>query len=133
MNDPGPVRAVRRQVRAVRRRSNLHVLQHAIGLWVAIVAAAATVVVLSAVRSGHTAFTVVALAGLVTLCTTTGLLARRVRARWLRSRDAPAHIDAVRGLRGRLPSLLELGGLEARGRGPFFALLVQQNLEAMAS
>jgi hypothetical protein len=133
MNDPGPVRAVRRQVRAVRRRSNLHVLQHAIGLWVAIVAAAATVVVLSAVRSGHAVFTVVTLAGLVTLCTTTGLLARRVRAGWLPARDAPAHIDAVRGLRGRLPSLLELGHLEGRAHGPFFALLVQQNLEAMPS
>jgi hypothetical protein len=133
MNDPGPTRVVRRQVRAVRRRSNLHVVQHAIALWVAIAAAAATVVVLSAVRSGHAVFTVVMLAGLLTLCATTGLLARRVGARWLRARAAPAHIDAARGLRGRLPSLLELDGLEGRVQGPFFALLVRQNLEAMPS
>jgi hypothetical protein len=127
------MRAVRRQVAAVRRRSNLHVLQHAIALWVAIVAATATIVVLSALRSGHAVFTVVALAGLLALCASSVLLARRVRARWLFARAAPAHIDTARGLRGRLPSLLELDGLAGRARGPFFALLVRQNLEAMPS
>src|SRR4029077_7161823 len=56
VNDPGPTLAVRRQVSAVRRRSNLQVVQHAIALWVAIAVTAATLVVLSAVRGGHGAF-----------------------------------------------------------------------------
>jgi len=133
VNDPGPTLAVRRQVSAVRRRSNLQVVQHAIALWVAIAATAATLVVLSAVRGGHGAFMVVALAGLVALCVSTALLARRVRARWMAARDAPARIDAARGLRGRLPSLLELDQPDGRARGPLFSLLVHQTVEAMPS
>jgi hypothetical protein len=130
VNDPGPTEAVRRQVSAVRRRSNLHVVQHAIALWVSIAAAATTLVVLSALRGGRALFMIVALGGVVVVCVTTALLARRVGARWMPARDAPARIDVSRGLRGRLPSLLELDG---RARGPLFALLVHQTVEAMPS
>jgi hypothetical protein len=130
---PAPTQAVRRQVGAVRRRSNLHVVQHAIALWVAIAAAVATSVVLSALRSGRAVFALVALAGLLALCVTTALVVRHVRARWLRARDAPAHIDRARGLRGRLASVLELDALEGRDPSPFFALLVRQNVDAMPS
>jgi hypothetical protein len=130
VNDPGPTQAVRRQVSAVRRRSNLYVVQHAIALWVAIAAATATLVVLIALRGGHGMFAIAALAGLVALGVTTARLARRVRVDWMPRRDAPARIDASRGLRGRLPSLFELDG---RARGPLFALLVHQTVEAMPS
>jgi hypothetical protein len=133
VNDPGPTQAIRRQVSAVRRRSNLHVVQHAIALWVAISAGAATLVVLSAVRGGHGAFMVVALAALVALCATTVLLGRRVRVGWMAARDAPGRIDAARGLRGRLPSLFELDRPDGRARGPLFSLLVHQTVEAMPS
>ena len=133
VNDPGPTQAIRHQVSAVRRRSNLHVVQHAIALWVAISAGAATLVVLSAVRGGHGAFMVVALAAVVALCATTVLLARRVRVGWMAARDAPARIDAARGLRGRLPSLFELDRPDGRARGPLFSLLVHQTVEAMPS
>jgi hypothetical protein len=133
VSEPGPTQAVRRQVGAVRRRSNLHVVQHAIALWIAIAAAVVTIVVLSALRGGHVLFALVVLAGLLALCVTTALLVRHVRARWLPARDAPAHIDRARGLRGRVASVLELDALEGRERSPLFALLVRQNVDALPS
>jgi len=127
------MQAVRRQVGAVRRRSNLHVVQHAIALWVAIAAAVATLVVLSALRTGRAVFALVALAGFLAVCMVTVLLVRHMRTRWLRARDAPARIDRARGLRGRLASVLELDALPGRERSAFFALLVRQNVDAMPS
>lgn len=119
---------VLRQVRAVRRRSNLHVAQHAVAVWVASAAAAATLVVLTAVRGGRVAFALVALAGIGAVVVATVALARHAARRWLSTADAPARIDTIRGLRGRLASMLELGG---RTHDPFFALLVRQNRDAL--
>jgi len=128
VSHPGPTQVVLRQVRAVRRRNNAHVAQHAAGLWVSTAAIVATVVVLSALRGGRVAFELVALAGVVAVCAATALLARRVEQRWLRARAAPGRIDAARELRGRLTSVLEL---EGRARGDFFALLLRQNVDAL--
>ncbi len=128
VSDPGPVAVVQRQVRAVRRRGNLHVVQHGLATWVAVAAAAATVVVLAALRGGRVAFALAAMGGIATASVMTVLLARRAARRWLPAADAPGRIDSARGLRGRVSSVLELAG---RAQGSFFALLVRQNQDAL--
>src|SRR5262245_20383445 len=129
VSDPGPTQAVLRQVRLVRGRSNLALVQHVVAVWVATVAAVATGLVLVAVRGGRVAFALGALGGLAVVCPITVLLLRRVSRRWLRLADAPHRIDTMRGLRGRLASLAEL---EGRTRGDLFALLVRQNRDALS-
>ncbi len=128
VSDQGPVAAVRRQVRAVRRRHNLHVVQYAVAVAVAVTATAGTLVVLGALRGGRTAFALVALAGGAIVCGATGLLLWHAARRWLRAADAPARIDAARGLRGRVASVTELTGRTESG---LYALLLRQNRDAL--
>jgi hypothetical protein len=128
VSHPGPVEAVLRQIRAVRRRNNLSIAQHACAVWVAVAAAAAAGVVLAALRAGGVAFLIVALIAAAVLCGVTTALARRVAREWMPARDAPARIDAARALRGRVVSVMELDGT---ARGDLFDLLVRQNLDAL--
>ena len=128
VSHPGPVEAVLRQIRALRRRNNLHLLQHASAMWVTVGAAAAAGVVLAALRVGEVAFMLVALIAAVVLCGATTALARRVAREWMLAGDAPARIDAAHALCGRVASVTEL---EGRARGDLFELLVRQNLDAL--
>lgn len=128
MGHPAPIDAVLRQLRTVRLRNNLHLVQLVAAVWVAVGAVAAACVVLAALRGGQVAFLLVGLTGIAAVLGTTAALARRVTRDWLPARDAPARIDAAHALRGRVESVTELRG---RTRGDFFALLVRQNLEAL--
>jgi hypothetical protein len=119
---------IRRQVRALRRRSNLHVAQHAVALWIAAAATVTAIVIVSAVRGGRAVFGWVTFAGLAALCAATALLARRLYLRWLGARAAPRRIDLDHELRGALPSVLELDG---RADDAMFELLVRHNVDAL--
>jgi hypothetical protein len=123
-----PTQAVLEQVRAVRRRSNGHLLQQEAARWLVVAALAAALVVVAALRGGRLTFGGVVLLGAGALCVATVVLVRQLRERWLRARDAAARIDRARDLGGRLASVVEL---EGRARGGLFALLVQQNLDAL--
>jgi hypothetical protein len=113
----------------VRRRSNGFLVQQATARWLVVAALAAAVVVVAALRAGRLAFGGAVLLGTGALCAASVGLVRQLGERWLAARDAAARIDRSRDLGGRLASLAELDG---RARGGLFALLVQQNLDALA-
>jgi hypothetical protein len=115
-------------MRTLRRRTNLHLLQHVGALGVTVAALSATGLILAALRGNRVVFALTLLAAVCTLAIATVLLARRVAGRWLPARDAAARTDAACGLRGRLVSVLEL---ENRAHGAFFDLLVRQNHDAL--
>jgi hypothetical protein len=125
---PGPIDAVLRQLRAVRRRNNLRLVQHAAAVWVAFAASAAAGVVVATLRAGGAAFLLVALLALGAVLARSLALARRVARDWLPAGATAAHIDTTRGLRGRVTSVTELHGTAG---GDLFALLVRQNLDAL--
>src|SRR6266516_3285292 len=98
MPEPTPADALermRRQVRAVRWRRNLHELQRALYHLI-------------------------------------GGLARALARRWLSSEQAPLWIDRRTALEGRLATVLELEGRDARC-APFFPLLVDDNARRIAA
>jgi hypothetical protein len=123
-----PTQAVLQQVRAVRRRSNGHLLQQAAARWLLVTALAAVLVVVAALRGGRLVFGTVLLLGACAATAATVVVTRQIGARWLRERDAAARIDRARELRGRLASVVEL---EGRAGGGFFALLAEQNVDAL--
>jgi len=112
----------------VRRRSNGHLLQQAAARWLLVTALAAALVLVAALRGGRLVFGSVLLLGAGAAIAVTVLVARQVRARWLRARGAAARIDRMRELRGRLASVVEL---EGRAGGGFFELLAEQNVDAL--
>jgi hypothetical protein len=124
----GPIDPIVRQLRAVRWRNNLHLVQHAAAVWVGASAGAAACVVLAAIRAGRAGFVLVTIAAGVGVATVSALLARRVARGWLGTTTVPAHIDAARALHGRVRSATELAG---RAPGTLFPLLLRQNLDAL--
>jgi hypothetical protein len=123
-----PTQAVLQQVRAVRRRSNGHLLQQAAARWLLVTALAAVLVLVAALRGGRLVFGTVLLLGACAAIAATVVVTRQIGARWLRERDAAARIDRARELRGRLASVVEL---EGRAGGGLFALLAEQNVDAL--
>jgi hypothetical protein len=123
-----PTQAILEQVRAVRRRNNGHLLQQAAARWLLVTALAAALVVVAALRGGRLVFGCVLLLGASAAIGATVVVARQIRAHWLRARDAAARIDRARELRGRLASVVEL---QNRASGGFFELLAEQNVDAL--
>lgn len=112
----------------MRRRSNGHLLQQAATRWLLVTALAAALVVVAALRGGRLVFGSVLLLGACAAIAATVVVARQLRARWLRARDAAARIDRSCELRGRLASVVEL---QSRAGGGFFELLAEQNVDAL--
>jgi hypothetical protein len=125
---PGPIDAVLHQLRAVRRRKNLRLAQHAAAVWVAIAASAAAGIVLAAIRAGGTVFLLGALVATAGVVVASVVLARRIARDWLAAGAVAPFVDATRALRGRVSSLTEIR--EATD-GNLYALLLRQNLEAL--
>src|SRR5437867_4364183 len=135
MPEPTPADALermRRQVRAVRWRQNLHELQRALYHLLATLAAAAAALVVMALLSTSGLFAAAAWgigAGSVLLA---AWITRALGRRWLAGARTPLWIDRHARLEGRLATALEL---ERRGgaRAPFFPLLVDDNARRLAA
>src|SRR5213594_2812190 len=135
MPEPTPADALermRRQVRAVRWRQNLHELQRALYHLLATLAAAATALVVLALLSTPELFAAAAWglgAGTVLLA---AWITRALGRRWLAGARTPLWIDRHARLEGRLATALEL---ERRGaaREPLFPLLIDQNARGLAA
>src|SRR5213593_2280260 len=131
MPEPTPANALermRRQMRAVRWRQNLHELQRALYHLLATLAAAATALVVLALLSTPGLFAASAWglgAGSVLLA---AWITRALGRRWLSGARTPLWIDR----HARLATALEL---ERRGgaRAPFFPLLVDDNARRLAA
>src|SRR5207247_1638428 len=135
MPEPPPADALermRRQVRAVRWRQNLHELQRALYHLLATLAAAATALVVLALLCTPGLFAAAAWglgAGSVLLA---AWITRALGRRWLSGARTPLWIDRHARLEGRLATALELerhGGV----RAPFFPLLVEDNARRPAA
>src|SRR3989442_14562056 len=121
MPEPTPADALdrmRRQVRAVRWRRNLHELQRALYHLIATLAGAAATLVVLALRTAPGLFAVATWAVAAATPLLAGWLARALVRRWLSPARAPLWIDARSGLEGRLATALELGHRGA-ARAPF--------------
>ena len=135
MPEPTPADALermRRQVRAVRWRQNLHELQRALYHLLATLAAAAAALVVLALLSPPGLFAAAAWglgAGSVLLA---AWITRALGRRWLSGARTPLWIDRHARLEGRLATALEL---ERHGgaRAPFFPLLVDDNARRLAA
>src|SRR5438093_712243 len=135
MPEPTPADALermRRQVRAVRWRQNLHELQRALYRLLATLAAAAAALVVLALLCTPGLFAAAAWglgAGSVLLA---AWIMRALGRRWLSGARAPLWIDRHARLEGRLATALEL---ERHGgaRAPFFPLLVDENARRLAA
>src|SRR5881628_3266482 len=84
---------MRRQVRAVRSRRNLHEVQWALYLLIATLAGAATVLVVLALRAGPAAFAAATWAIATATLARAVWLARALARRWLSPERAPLWID----------------------------------------
>ena len=135
MPEPTPADALermRRQVRAVRWRQNLHELQRALYHLLATLAAAAAALVILALLSTSGLFAAAAWgigAGSVLLA---AWITRALGRRWLSGAGTPLWIDRHARLEGRLATALELGR-RGGARAPFFPLLVEDNLRRLAA
>src|SRR5437867_837215 len=135
MPEPTPANALermRRQVRAVRWRQNLHELQRALYRLLATLAAAAAALVVLGLLCTPGLFAAAAWglgAGSVLLA---AWIMRALGRRWLSGARAPLWIDRHARLEGRLATALEL---ERHGgaRAPFFPLLVDENARRLAA
>ena len=135
MPEPTPADAIerlRRQVRAVRWRWNLHELQRTLYHVTATLAGAATVLVVLALRAGPGAFAAATWSIAAATVLLAGWLVRALARRWLSAEHAPLWIDRHTALEGRLATALELEGRGA-GRASFFPLLVDDNARRIAS
>src|SRR5437867_9404347 len=135
MPEPTPANALermRRQVRAVRWRQNLHELQRALYRLLATLAAAAAALVVLGLLCTPGLFAAAAWglgAGSVLLA---AWIMRALGRRWLSGARTPLWIDRHARLEGRLATALELerhGGV----RAPFFPLLVEDNARRLAA
>src|SRR5206468_1743377 len=109
MPEPTPADALermRRQVRAVRWRRNLHELQRALYHLIATLAGAATMLVVLALRAGPAAFAAATWAIATATLALALQLARALARRWLSPERAPLWIDAETRLEGRLATAL---------------------------
>ena len=135
MPEPTPADALermRRQVRAVRWRRNLHELQRALYHLIAGLGGAMAALVVLALRAGSGAFALATWALAAATLHLAGGLARALARRWLSSEQAPLWIDRRTALEGRLATALELEGRDARC-APFFPLLVDDNARRIAA
>src|SRR5213595_2981200 len=135
MPEPTPADALermRRQVRAVRWRRNLHELQRALYHLIAGLGGAMAALVVLALRAGSGAFALATWALAAATLLLAGGLARALARRWLSSEQAPLWIDRRTALEGRLATALELEGRDARC-APFFPLLVDDNARRIAA
>jgi len=135
MPEPTPADALermRRQVRAVRWRRNLHELQRALYHLIAGLGGAMTALVVLALRAGSGVFALATWTLAAATLLLAGGLARALARRWLSSEQAPLWIDRQTALEGRLATALELEGRDAR-RAPFFPLLVDDNARRIAA
>lgn len=135
MAEPLPtVQAVVRQMRRVRWRRNLQVLQRALYLGVAAGAGAAALLVLLGLLAPATPFVLggAALGAALLLCL--GLVLRDAAGGWLGAGLTPLWIDQAGGLEGRLATLV---GIARRGPRPdeafLLPLLEAQNHERLAT
>src|SRR5439155_694248 len=135
MPEPTPADALermRRQVRAVRWRRNLHELQRALYHLIAGLGGAMTALVVLALRAGSGVFALATWTLAAATLLLAGGLARALARRWLSSEQAPLWIDRRTALEGRLATALELEGRDA-WRAPFFPLLVDDNARRIAA
>ena len=135
MPEPTPADALermRRQVRAVRWRRNLHELQRALYHLIAGLGGAMTALVVLALRAGSGVFALATWTLAAATLLLAGGLARALARRWLSSEQAPLWIDRQTALKGRLATALELEDRDAR-RAPFFPLLVDDNARRIAA
>src|SRR5437773_164633 len=135
MPEPTPADALermRRQVRAVRWRRNLHELQRALYHLIAGLGGAMTALVVLALRAGSGVFALATWTLAAATLLLAGGLARALARRWLSSEQAPLWIDRRTALEGRLATALELEGRDARC-APFFPLLVDDNARRIAA
>src|SRR5439155_862509 len=135
MPEPTPADALermRRQVRAVRWRRNLHELQRALYHLIAGLGGAMTALVVLALRAGSGVFALATWTLAAATLLLAGGLARALARRWLSSEQAPLWIDRQTALEGRLATALELEDRDAR-RAPFFPLLVDDNARRIAA
>ena len=121
----GAVEGIHRQLSRLRRRQNLHALQRAVCLLVAIGAAAASVLVYCALAAGAASFA-------LTVWITAGALAGLslvvvgwAHRGWVPGPRAAAWADGRGGLQGRLTTLAELWSPERTDL--LLPLLVEQN------
>jgi hypothetical protein len=122
------VASLLRQVHRVRRRHNLLVLQRALYLLLAGLAAGAALLLLVALTASPLAFAVALVAAGAGAGAGAAAGARAVRRAWVPAARAPAWIDARAGLAGRLATLAAFAG-----RGPaYFLPLVAAQAEARA-
>jgi len=129
MPEPTPANTLdrmRRQVRAVRWRRNLHELQRALYHLIATLAGGAATLVVLALRTAPGPFAAATWAVAAATLLLAGWLARALVRRWLSPARAPLWIDRRTGLEGRLATALELGH-QGAVRAPFFPLLVEDN------
>ncbi len=124
----GALDSIERQIRRVRFRRNLHALQRAAYLGLATVAAAATVLVLLALRAGARLFAVASWSVGATILASAILLVVETRRRWLGAGVAPGWIDRRASLRGRLQTLAAIRERPALGSAAFTPLLVEDSL-----
>ncbi|HUE30079.1 MAG TPA: hypothetical protein VMR79_04350 [Verrucomicrobiae bacterium] len=135
MPEPTPADALermRRQVRAVRWRQNLHELQRALYHLLATFAAAAAALVVLALRSTPGPFVAAAWGIGAVSVLLAAWIARALGRRWLSGPRTPLWIDRHARLEGRLATALELGRCGG-ARAPFFPLLMEDNLGRLAA
>ena len=101
----GALDSIERQIRRVRFRRNLHALQRAAYLGLATMAAAATVLVLLALRAGARLFAVASWSVGATILASAILLVVETRRAMARRGVVRRGSTGARGLRGRLQTL----------------------------
>src|SRR3989475_10283476 len=135
MPEPTPTDALdrmRRQVRAVGWRQNLHELQRALYHLLATLAGAATLLLVLALRCAPGLFAAGGWGRALATVLLAAWIIRSLGRRWLSRAGTPLWIDRHARLEGRLATALEL---ERRGaaRAPFFSLLVDDNARRLAA
>ena len=130
MAAPGPLDAIRDQVRGVRRRRNALAVQRAAYELAGVAAGLAALVVLAALRAGRLGFALAVVAALGGLAVALAGAARTVRHGWLSRAAAPGWIDGRGVLQGRLATLLSLRRVPEH---PFERLLAAQTAARLRS
>jgi hypothetical protein len=130
---PDVFETVRRQLRIVRRRRNLHQLERALYLVIATACGASALIVALALLGGPLLFAAAAWSIAVAIVLAAGSIAVVTRRRWLSAEQAPLWIDRRAGLRGRLGTLIELERRPAVvGDAFFLPLLRAENQRCVA-
>jgi hypothetical protein len=130
----GPLDVIHRQIRRVRWRRNLHVLQEVVYLALAAIAGSAAIVLLVALRGGPRLFASAALAMAVGTGVAVLVLTRTGWRKWLRAERSAEWVDRKGDLQGRLATLVELDRRGLAGQPAFFLpLLEEENVARLPS